>query len=90
MCECKYYATPGEGTSYVGQYGMLGYTWVIFEKIFCTFSARWVPFFNKISAFFSARWVSILKKISVFVEQDGTHLQEIFCISFHKVAAFHT
>ena len=47
-------------------------------------------FFQQNFCIFSARWVSILKKISVFVEQDGTHLQEIFCISFHKVAAFYT
>ena len=39
---------------------------------------------------FSASWVSILKKIFVFIKQDGTHLQEIFCILFHKVAAFYT
>ena len=31
-----------------------------------------------------------MKKNSVFVEQDGTHLQEIFCILFHKVTAFYT
>ena len=45
-------------------------------------------FFQQNFCIFSARWVSILKKNSVFVEQDGTHLQEIFCILFHKVAAF--
>ena len=60
---------------------------------------RWNPtpgmlrvpsFFQQNFCIFSARWVSILKKNSVFVEQDGTHLQEIFCILFHKVAAFYT
>ena len=47
-------------------------------------------FFQQNFGIFAARWVSILKKNSVFVEQDGTHLQEIFCILFHKVAAFFT
>ena len=47
-------------------------------------------FFQQNFYIFSARWVSILKKNSVFVEQDGTHLQEIFCILFNKVAAFYT
>ena len=47
-------------------------------------------FFKQNFCIFSATWVSILKKNSVFVEQDGTHLQEIFCILFHKVSAFYT
>ena len=45
-------------------------------------------FFQQNFCICSTRWVSILKKNSVFVEQDGTHLQEIFCILFHKVSAY--
>ena len=57
-----------------------------FWEMFCTFSVRWVPrSFQQNFCIFSARWVSILKKLSVLVKQDGTHLQEIFCISFQKV-----
>ena len=47
-------------------------------------------FFQQNFCIFSEWWVSVLKKNSVFVEQDGNHLQEIFCILFHKVAAFYT
>ena len=42
-------------------------------------------FFNKISVFFSLRWISFLKQIFSFVVQDGTQLQEIFSILYHKV-----
>ena len=45
-------------------------------------STKFSYFFCKVGIYF--------EKISVFVEQDGTHLQEIFCILFHKVAAFYT
>ena len=41
----------GGDTPYVGRYVMLGIHG-LFLKFFCTFSARWVPFFNKISVFF--------------------------------------
>ena len=80
---------PGEGTSYVGQYGMLGYHG-LFLRNFLYFFSDMGTFFQQNFCIFSARWVSILKKNSVFVEQDGTHLQEIFCILFHKVSAFYT
>ena len=63
----------------------MGYFW----EIFCTFSARGT-FFQQNVCIFSVRWVSILKKNSVFAQQDGTHLQEIFCILLHKVAEFYT
>ena len=84
---CRTDFVPGGGTSYVGQYGMLGYTWVIFEKFSVLFprdgylfSTKFLYFFCKVGIYFEEN--------SVFVEQDGTHLQEIFCILFHKVAAF--
>ena len=81
---------PGEGTPYVWRYIMLGYTWVVFDKFLYFFREMCTFFSTKFQNFFSARWVSILKKNSVFVEQDGTHLQEIFCILFHKVGAIYT
>ena len=57
--------TPGEGTSYVGQYGMLGYTWVIFEK----FSVL----FPRDGYFFSTKFLYFFCKV-------GVHFEENFCI----------
>ena len=81
--------SPGMGTPYVGQYVMLGYTWVVFES-FWYFFREMGTFFQQNFCIFSARWVSILKKISVFAKQDWIHLQQIFCISFHKIGGIYT
>ena len=56
---------PGGGTSYVGQSGMLGYTWVIFEKFSVLFPRDGYLFFNKISALFC---------------KVGIYFEEKFCI----------
>ena len=78
------------GTPYVWRYVMLGYTWVVLRN-FLYFFLEMCTFFQQNFCIFSIRWVSILKKIFVFVvEQDGTHLQQIFYILFHKVGAIYT
>ena len=79
----------GGGTPYIGQYVMLGYTWVALRK-FLYFFREMGTFFQQNFCIFSARWVSILKKLSVFVKQDGTHLQEIFCVLLHKFGEIYT
>ena len=79
----------GRGAPYVGQYIMLGYTWFVFEK-FLYFFHKMRTFFQQNLCIFAARGVSIMKKICVFVKQDGTHLQKIFCMLFHKVGAIYT
>ena len=43
---------PGGGASYVGQYGMLGYTWVIFEKFSVLFPRYGYLFSTKFLYFF--------------------------------------
>ena len=72
---------------------------VIFEKFSVLFPRDGYLFSTKF-LYFSARWVSILKTISVwisvFVEQDGTDLQEIFCVYYstkflhftHKISVY--
>ena len=72
-----------------GSTGCLGYTWVVLRH-FLHFFHEMGTFFQQNFCIFPSRWVSVLKKISVFVNQDGTHLQEIFCILFHKVGAIYT
>ena len=54
---------PGEGTSYVGQYGMLGYTRVIFEKFSVLiprdgylFSTKFLYFFCKVGIYFEEKF----------------------------------
>ena len=47
-----YTCSPGGGTSYVGQYGMLGYTWVIFEKFSVLFRRDGYLFSTKFLYFF--------------------------------------
>ena len=55
----------GEGTSYVGQYGMLGYTWVIFEK----FSVL----FREMGTFFQQNFCIFFCKVGIYFEEN-------FCI----------
>ena len=90
-CTCYRLATlqPGKGgTPYVGWYIMLGYTFFFFFFfLICIFFWEMDTFFQTKFCIFSSRWISILKKISAFVMQDGTHLQENFCILFHQVGA---
>ena len=92
----------GGGTSYVRQYWMLGYTWVIFEKFSVLFSARWVPFFNKISVFFlqggylfwrkflylSNKMEPIYKKFSVFHSTKLLHFTHTISVYFYRMRIF--
>ena len=74
----------GGGTSYVGQYGMLGYTWVIFE-IFSVlfprdgylFSTKFLYFFWKVGIFFEekfcicrTRWNPFTRNFLYFIPQS--------------------
>ena len=75
---------PGEGTSYVGQYGMLGYTWVIFEKFSVLFprdgylfSTKFLYFFCKVGIYFEekfcicrTRWNPFTRNFLYFIPQS--------------------
>ena len=76
----------------------MGYFW----EIFCTFSARWVPFFNKISVFFQQGgylfWSKILylsnkmepiyKKFSVFYSTKLLHFAHKISVYFYMMSIF--
>ena len=76
---------PGEGTSYVGQYGMLGYTWVIFEKFSVLFprdgylfSTKFLYFFCKVGIYFEekfcicwTRWNPFTRNFLYFIPQSS-------------------
>ena len=78
------YENPGEGTSYVGQYGMLGYTWVIFEKFSVLFprdgylfSTKFLYFFCKVGIYFEekfcicqTRWNPFTRDFLYFIPQS--------------------
>ena len=76
----------------------MGYFW----EIFCTFSARWVPFFNKISVCFlqggylfwrkilylSNKMEPIYKKFSVFYSTKLLHLHIKISVYFYMMSIF--
>ena len=73
-----------------------------FWEFFCTFSARWVPFFNKISVFFlqggylfwrkflylSNKMEPICKKFSVFYSKKLLHFTHKISVYFYKMGIF--
>ena len=89
---------PGKGTSYVGQYGMLGYTWVIFEKFSVlfprdgyNFSTKFLYFFCKVGIYFEenfcicqTRWNPFARNFLYFISQSCYILHiTYFCIFLH-------
>ena len=72
------------GTSYVGQYGMLGYTWVIFEKFSVLFprdgylfSTKFLYFSCKVGIYFEenfcicrTRWNPFTRNFLYFIPQS--------------------
>ena len=64
----------------------MGYFW----EIFCTFSARWVPFFNKISVFFLQGGYLFWRKILYLSNKMEPIYKKFSVFYFRKVAAFYT
>ena len=76
----------------------MGYFW----EIFCTFSARWVPFFNEISVFFLQggylflrkilyllnKMEPIYKKFSVFYSTKLLHFTHKISVYFYMMSIF--
>ena len=79
----------GGTTPYVGQYTMLSYTWVVLKAILVLFLPDGYLFSTRFLYYFPREVCIFLKKVSAFVVQDGTRLQEIFCILFHRVGAIY-
>ena len=92
----------GGGTSYVGQYGMLGYTWVIFEKFSVLFprdgylfSTKFLYFFCKVGIYFkekilylSNKMEPIYTKFSVFYSIKLLHFTHKISVYFYMMSIF--
>ena len=81
------YHEPGEGTSYVGQYGMLGYTWVIFEKFFVLFprygylfSTKFLYFFCQVGIYFEEKFCICRTRWNPFTRNFLYFIPQSFCI----------
>ena len=66
---------PGKGTPYVGQYVMLGHTWVVFE-IF-------LYFFCEMGTFFQQNFCIFFCKVGIYFEEN-------FCICQARLNPFAT
>ena len=92
----------GGGTSYVGQYGMLGYTWVIFEKFSVLFprdgylfSTKFLYFFCKVDVYFEekfcicrTRWNPFTRIFSVFYSTKLLHFTHKISVYFYMMTIF--
>ena len=81
------YLSPGAGTSYVGQYGMLGYTWVIFEKFSALFprygylfSTKFLYFFCQVGIYFEEKFCICRTRWNPFTRNFLYFIPQSFCI----------
>ena len=81
----------GGGTSYVGQYGMLGYTWVIFEKFSVLFprdgylfSTKFLYFFCKVGIYFEEKFCICRTRWNLFTRNFLYFIPQSCCILHTK------